>query len=160
MALMLCPSALSAPTLMGHFYAYNAILRSPHTMRRGDVVLAATPNQPSSGLRRRCSTATIDWRAAAGDKLLAAFMLLTSFIRYLWSCMLTALEITACIIAVGCCLSIFTWFSEKYNDEIEVAARNAKILTTMGNATDARQRRCNELWRKSTSLWSIVAELM
>ena len=46
MALMLCPSALSAPTLMGHFYAYNAILQAPHTMRRVDVVLAATPNQP------------------------------------------------------------------------------------------------------------------
>ena len=26
MALMLCPFALSAPTLMGYFYAYNAIL--------------------------------------------------------------------------------------------------------------------------------------
>ena len=26
MALMLCPSAVSAPTLMGYFYAYNAIL--------------------------------------------------------------------------------------------------------------------------------------
>ena len=60
MALMLCPSALSAPTLMGHFYAYNAILRSPHTMRRVDVVLAATSNDASSGLRRRGSTATID----------------------------------------------------------------------------------------------------
>ena len=52
MALMLCPSALSAPTLMGYFYAYNAILQAPHTMRRVDVVLAATPNQPSSGLVR------------------------------------------------------------------------------------------------------------
>ena len=60
MALMLCPSALSAPTLMGYFYAYNAILRPPNTMRRVDVVLVATPNQASSGLRRHCSTATID----------------------------------------------------------------------------------------------------
>ena len=61
MALMLCPSALSAPTLMGYFYAYNAILQPLHTMRRVDVVLAATPNQCSSGLIRRCSTATIDY---------------------------------------------------------------------------------------------------
>ena len=44
MALMLYPSALSVPTLMGYFYAYNAILQPPHTMRRVDVVLAATPN--------------------------------------------------------------------------------------------------------------------
>ena len=48
MALMLCPSALSAPTLMRNLYAYNAILQTPHTMRRVDVVLAATPNQASS----------------------------------------------------------------------------------------------------------------
>ena len=60
MALMLCPSALSVPTLMGYLYAYNAILQPPHTMRRVDVVLAATQNQHSSGQIRRCSTATID----------------------------------------------------------------------------------------------------
>ena len=60
MALMLCPSALSVPTLMGYLHAYNAILWSPHTKRRVDVVLAATSNHASSGLRRRCSTATID----------------------------------------------------------------------------------------------------
>ena len=42
MALMQCPSVLSAPTLMGHFYTLNAILRAPHTMRRVDVVLAVT----------------------------------------------------------------------------------------------------------------------
>ena len=58
--LMRCPSAISAPTLMGHFYAYNAILRKPHTLRRVDVVLAATPNQHSSGRLRVCSTPTID----------------------------------------------------------------------------------------------------
>ena len=33
MALMQCPSVESAPTLMGHFYACNAILQPPHTMR-------------------------------------------------------------------------------------------------------------------------------
>ena len=60
MALMLCPSVLPAPTLMRYFYAYNAILQPPHTMRRVDVVLAATPNDASSGLRQRCSTSTID----------------------------------------------------------------------------------------------------
>ena len=63
MALMQCPSVLSNPklqTLMGYFYAYNAILQPPHTMRRVDVVLAATPNLASSELRRRCRTATID----------------------------------------------------------------------------------------------------
>ena len=60
MALMPCPSVLSAPTLMGHFYAYNAILQPPHTTRRVNVVLAATPNKASSGLIRRCSTTTID----------------------------------------------------------------------------------------------------
>ena len=60
MALMLCPSALSAPTLMGYSYAYNSILQAPTTMRRVDVVLAATPNLASSGLIPRCSTATID----------------------------------------------------------------------------------------------------
>ena len=60
MALMLCPSALSAPTLIHSFYSLKAILRAPHTMRRVDVVLAATPNMASSGRLRRCSTATID----------------------------------------------------------------------------------------------------
>ena len=60
MALMLCPSALSAPTLMGYLYAYNATVQAPHTMRRVDVVLAATPNLAPSGRLRRCSTATID----------------------------------------------------------------------------------------------------
>ena len=59
-ALMLCLSVLPAPTLMGYFYAYNAILRAPHTTRRVDVVLAATPNLASSGLKRACSTSTID----------------------------------------------------------------------------------------------------
>ena len=59
MALMLCPSALSAPTLMGYFHAYNSILRAPTTMRRVEVVLAATPKLASSGLRRRCSTSII-----------------------------------------------------------------------------------------------------
>ena len=44
MALMLCPSALSAPTLMGYLHAYNAISWASHTKRRVDVVLAATPN--------------------------------------------------------------------------------------------------------------------
>ena len=43
----------------GHFYAYNAIFQPPHTMRRVDEVLAATPNLALSGLIRRCSTATI-----------------------------------------------------------------------------------------------------
>ena len=60
MASMPCPSALSAPTLMGYLHAYNSILQAPTTMRRVDVVLAATPNLTSSGLRRACSTATID----------------------------------------------------------------------------------------------------
>ena len=60
MALMQRPSLLSAPTSMGYFHAYNAILRAPHTMSRVDVVLVATPNQHSSGLIRRCSTAIID----------------------------------------------------------------------------------------------------
>ena len=46
MALMLCPSVLSAPTLMGHFHACNAILQPPHTIRRVDVVLAATQINP------------------------------------------------------------------------------------------------------------------
>ena len=60
MALMQCPSALSAPTSMGYLYAYNSILRAPHTMRRVDVVLAVTPNLASSGRLRACSTLTID----------------------------------------------------------------------------------------------------
>ena len=60
MALMLCPSALSAPTLMGYLYAYNSILQPPHTMRRVDVVLAATPNPASPGLIRGCSAFTIE----------------------------------------------------------------------------------------------------
>ena len=41
--LMLCHSALSAKTLMGYLYAYSTILRAPTTMRRVDVVMAATP---------------------------------------------------------------------------------------------------------------------
>ena len=60
MALMQCPSALSAPTLMGYLYAYNSILQPPTTMRRVDVVPAATPKLLSSGLIRRCSIAIID----------------------------------------------------------------------------------------------------
>ena len=60
MALMQCPSALSAPTIMGYLYAYNCIWQAPTTMRRVDVVLAATPNQHSSGLIRHCSTETIE----------------------------------------------------------------------------------------------------
>ena len=40
-------------------------------MRRVDVVLAATPNLTSSGLIRRCSTATIEiGGAAAGTSFL------------------------------------------------------------------------------------------
>ena len=57
---MQCPSPLSAPALMGHFYTLNAIWQPPHTTRRYDVVLAATPNQASSGQRRACSTSTIE----------------------------------------------------------------------------------------------------
>ena len=34
MVSILCPSVLSAPTFMTCFYAYNAILQPPHTMRR------------------------------------------------------------------------------------------------------------------------------
>ena len=45
MALMQCPSLLSAPALMGHFYSLKATLQPPHTSWRSDVVLAATPNQ-------------------------------------------------------------------------------------------------------------------
>ena len=60
MALMQCPSVLSAPTLMGHFYTLNTLMQPPHTMRRVDVVLAATPNLAPSGLIRRFSTSTID----------------------------------------------------------------------------------------------------
>ena len=60
MALMLCPSALSVPTLIGYLHAYKAILQAPHTMRRVDVVLAATSNDASSGHKRVCSTATIE----------------------------------------------------------------------------------------------------
>ena len=60
MALMLCPSALSVPTLMGYLHALNALLQAPTTMRRVDVVLVATSNDASSGQRRRCSTVTID----------------------------------------------------------------------------------------------------
>ena len=49
MALMLCPSALCTPTLMGYLYAYKSILQAPRTMRRVDVALAATLNYVSSG---------------------------------------------------------------------------------------------------------------
>ena len=57
MALMLRPSALSVPTLMGYLYAYTSILRAPHTNRRVDVVLVAIPIQASSGQRRGCRIA-------------------------------------------------------------------------------------------------------
>ena len=53
-------SALSVPTLMGYLHAYNAILRSPHAMRRVDVVLPDDQILASSDQRRHCSTATID----------------------------------------------------------------------------------------------------
>ena len=65
MALMQCPSVLSAPTLMGHFYSLKATLQPPHTSWRSDVVLAATPNQVSSGHRRCCSSSTIDKESMA-----------------------------------------------------------------------------------------------
>ena len=61
MALMQCPSGLSAPTLMGHFYSLKATLQPPHLSWRSDVVLAATPNQASSGQRRGyVATSSID----------------------------------------------------------------------------------------------------
>ena len=60
MALMQCPFVLPAPTLMGHFYTLKAILQPPHTMGRYDVMLAATPNEASSGQRRACSTSSIE----------------------------------------------------------------------------------------------------
>ena len=60
MALMRCPSPLSAPTLMPHFQPLNAILQPPHTIMKSDVVLAANPNNASSGKRRACSTSTIN----------------------------------------------------------------------------------------------------
>ena len=63
--LMLCPSVLSTPILRGYFYAYNAILHPPHTMRRVDVVLVATSNHASSGLIRRCSTSSIEFESMA-----------------------------------------------------------------------------------------------
>ena len=59
MALMQCPSVLSAPTLMGHFYSLNTTWQPPQTMRSRDVVLAATPDQPSLGQARAWSTSTI-----------------------------------------------------------------------------------------------------
>ena len=46
---MQCPSVLSAPTLLGQFYVSNARLKPPHTTSRYDEVLAALPNQASSG---------------------------------------------------------------------------------------------------------------
>ena len=65
MALMQCHSVLSTPTLMRYFYAYNAILQAPHTMRRVNVVLSATPTQASSGQLRGCSTSNIDIESIA-----------------------------------------------------------------------------------------------
>ncbi len=47
-ALIHFPSILFAPTLMGYFYTLNATWQPPHTTRRSDVVLAATPNEASS----------------------------------------------------------------------------------------------------------------
>ena len=41
-------------------YTLKAILQPPHTMRRWDVVLAATPNQVLSGQRLAYSTSTIE----------------------------------------------------------------------------------------------------
>jgi hypothetical protein len=54
-ALMLCPSVLFAPTLMGHYYTLNALFQPPHTIMRRDMVLPALPNQASSGRVRSCS---------------------------------------------------------------------------------------------------------
>ena len=54
-ALMQCPSVLSAPTSMDHFYSLNAILQPPHTIRRYDIVLATISNQASFSLRRSFS---------------------------------------------------------------------------------------------------------
>ena len=45
---------------MGHYHALNAILQALHTIGHNDVVLAATPNQASSGLRRGCSNSTVE----------------------------------------------------------------------------------------------------
>ena len=51
MSLMLCPSALSAPTLMGYLYAYNSILQAPTTMRRVDVVCVERLRQSFTSMR-------------------------------------------------------------------------------------------------------------
>ena len=45
-ALTQCPSSLSAPILMSHYYSLNAILQPPHTSKREVVVLAASPIRP------------------------------------------------------------------------------------------------------------------
>ena len=71
--LMQFPSDLSAPTLLGHYYTRNAILQPPHTTRRCDVVLAATPYHASSGHLRGCRTSTIE-----NDRI--AFMLRPSLL--------------------------------------------------------------------------------
>ena len=60
MALMQCPSVLSAPTLMSHFYAYNAILKVLQTIKKENGVLAVNTNQSPSGQRRACSSSTSD----------------------------------------------------------------------------------------------------
>ena len=52
-ALMQCPSVLSAPTSMGHFYSLNAIAAATHDEEE-DVVLAATPNHASAGQLQGC----------------------------------------------------------------------------------------------------------
>ena len=49
--LMLRPSPLYTPTLMGHFHSVHAILQALHTIRRKDMGLAATPKSGLISIR-------------------------------------------------------------------------------------------------------------
>ena len=53
MALMQCPSVLSAPTLKGHFYSLKAILQPPHTT---EEVRCGARGHPKSTLIRTETT--------------------------------------------------------------------------------------------------------
>ena len=65
MALMQCPSVLSAPTLMGHFYSLK-LYCSRHTRLGGKMWCWRPPQiNTSSGQRRACSTSTIEIESMA-----------------------------------------------------------------------------------------------
>ena len=60
MALMQCPSVVSAPTLIGLLYALKAFSQLLDMILMCEMIVVAFPNQSSSGDLRRCNADCTD----------------------------------------------------------------------------------------------------